>query len=313
LRRFGSRLRDIEDHKARIHHDALVELVELVIQRTGDERLGLHCAMLEGSLVPLLDPIVEMSLSARDGLERFLRYGKLVHDGLRVRFQEQDGRATLEIGLDPRLRCPPALGEYCLATAFVMGRSLGAGLARKEPGTACVEVFFSHPQPSDVSDYHRFFRVPVHFDAPTNCVQFPVAMLNRQRSEGAPVVAAALERHADQSMMQARRPERLADRVRRLVTAELARGTTPSELHIAGLLRTTPRTLRRRLSADGASFHVLVDDVRRDRALTHLRAYDTDLEGAAAQAGFSSDATLRRAVKRWTGRSVGELRGAPPR
>jgi AraC-like DNA-binding protein len=189
-----------------------------------------------------------------------------------------------------------------------MGRSLGFGLAPKREGASCVEVFFAHRQPDDTSDFQRFFRAPVRFNAPGNYVEFPVALLNRQRRDAAPVVSAALERRADQTMRQARRPERLDDRVRGLVSGALQRGVNPTELQIAGLLRTTPRTLRRRLSIEGTSFFALLDSVKRERVLAHLKDADSDVAGAVALGGFSGEAALRRAIKRWTGRSVGELR-----
>ena len=80
---------------------------------------------------------------------------------------------------------------------------------------------------------------------------------------------------------------------------------------VARQLRLTPRGLSRRLATDGTSFRRLMHSVRMEIVRHQLRHSRLRVEEVAAMAGFSCASSLRRAVKRWSGTTVGELRELP--
>lgn len=61
----------------------------------------------------------------------------------------------------------------------------------------------------------------------------------------------------------------------------------------------SPRTLQRKLEAEGTSFRGLVDEERRLRA-EQLRARGTLLKEAALRLGYSDSSGLTRARRRWS-------------
>jgi len=71
-------------------------------------------------------------------------------------------------------------------------------------------------------------------------------------------------------------------------------------------LAVTPRTLQRRLRAEGTSFRGVLRDVRRGLALAALDARRTGAETSDAL-GFSEPATFYRAFKCWTGVTLKEF------
>jgi AraC-like DNA-binding protein len=95
--------------------------------------------------------------------------------------------------------------------------------------------------------------------------------------------------------------------VRRLALTELP-GGHPTLHRMARLLHTSPRTLRRRLEQDGTTYHALLDELRRDLALSYLQEETMEVEQVAFLLGFSDASALRRAFRRWTGRSLAEHR-----
>jgi AraC-like DNA-binding protein len=307
LARYGSTRADIEDPEARIAHDALVDILDLAVRTTGNEQLGLHSAMLWGArLVPVVDQIIGMSPSAGRALEKLSRYHKLIHDGFRVVVTRDGDGAIIELGFKEGLRCPPAIIEFCMATVSIVGRNMGRD-ALGPRAHANVEVFFTHPRPRDTGQYALIFGVPVHFGAKTNRMVLPDAMLDREWAQSSPDLSAILEGRADLLLKRARRSQQLAERVRRLISAEL-RGGRPTEARVALQLKTAPRTLRRRLAEEGTNFRDLLDAVRRDLALTCLRETGFHSEHTAFLLGFSDSRAFRRALKRWTGRGLRELR-----
>jgi AraC-like DNA-binding protein len=70
----------------------------------------------------------------------------------------------------------------------------------------------------------------------------------------------------------------------------------------------TVRTLQRRLRDEGTSFHAVLDDVRRDVALTQMRARRQSIDELAFILGFEKSSSFHRAFKRWTGQTPGEFR-----
>ena len=82
----------------------------------------------------------------------------------------------------------------------------------------------------------------------------------------------------------------------------------PGMDQIARELGVTERTLRRRLAEEGARYADIADDVRKRLSLRYLTETRMTADDIAAKVGFTDTANLRRAVKRWTGRALGEFR-----
>lgn len=80
---------------------------------------------------------------------------------------------------------------------------------------------------------------------------------------------------------------------------------SPSVATLAGLAATSPRSLQRRLAAEGTSVSGLINSIRRERALARLTRSTDPFADIAAELGYSDQSSLTRAVRRWT--------TAPPR
>ena len=77
---------------------------------------------------------------------------------------------------------------------------------------------------------------------------------------------------------------------------------------IAAELGLHPRTLHRRLKAEGRSFEGIKDEVRRDVALRYLKETDFDLTLIAQKLGYSEHSVLSRSCLRWFSASPSRVR-----
>ena len=93
--------------------------------------------------------------------------------------------------------------------------------------------------------------------------------------------------------------------------AELLASTTERALtleDVARRLAVAPRTLRRKLSADGTSFQQLLDQCREARARHYLLASELTIGEIAARLSFEGASSFCQAFRRWTGVSPGQYR-----
>ena len=63
------------------------------------------------------------------------------------------------------------------------------------------------------------------------------------------------------------------------------------------------RTLTRKLAKEGTSFREILQEVKMEIACRHICYSELSLDAIAEMMGFSCGASLRRAVKNWTGQS----------
>lgn len=99
----------------------------------------------------------------------------------------------------------------------------------------------------------------------------------------------------------------LGARVSSLILVQLERGKVGVET-VAGQLNMSRYTLHKKLRQEGVTFASLLEQVRRERALTYMRDKTKPLVEIAEQLGFSELSAFSRAFKRWMGTSPAEYR-----
>lgn len=92
-----------------------------------------------------------------------------------------------------------------------------------------------------------------------------------------------------------------------LITSMLEDGPANVE-RLAQAAGTSVRTLQRRLSREGTSFSALLEEVRQQIALKGLSTSDVSIGMISQALGYSRQATLSKAMQRWTGASPTEVR-----
>jgi AraC-like DNA-binding protein len=157
----------------------------------------------------------------------------------------------------------------------------------------------TYASPRYVSEYHRFFRCPITFGAPVNCMSFPATMLSLpMATHDHPTRAVAVDaclRLLDTGNTR----HDLVTAVETLVAANVRHPITMAQ--VAQQLHLSERTLRRQLGAAGERFGHLRDRVRERRATFLLTESALPIGAVALEVGFSDAREFRRAYIRWTG------------
>lgn len=87
----------------------------------------------------------------------------------------------------------------------------------------------------------------------------------------------------------------------RIILASMLEDGVPSIGQLAAAAGTSVRTLQRWLLEEGTTFSALLEQVRKNRAMTRLTASNTTVSSVAAELGYAYQASLTRAMRRWTG------------
>jgi AraC-like DNA-binding protein len=166
-------------------------------------------------------------------------------------------------------------------------------------------VWLPHTPAAPASTYTRFFGGPVAFSQPFAGLHVPRSFLSLDLARADPLLRSTALEYLS---AQAPPPDRqLADRVRHALRRTLGAGPG-TRAQIADLLYVHPRTLHRALAREGTTFEALRDEVYADALLHHLRDTDVPLGQLAGVLGYSDQAAITRACRRWLGDTPGRVR-----
>jgi AraC-like DNA-binding protein len=213
-----------------------------------------------------------------------------------------DGLVRLEYRIDA-----PQIVERRQDAELSLGMFLN--LIREAMGQSWApeEVHFEHPKPEGWREHERAFAAPAFFSQPTNAIIFRPQILRHVMPAADPRLMSAMKLCLER--LSERRDVRfsITDRVRSAVRARLPEGF-PQIDAIASELRIPLSTVQRELHYDGLSYSTLVENTRRDLALSYVRQRQLSFSEIAFLVGYSELSAFSRAVRRWTGLSPRALR-----
>jgi AraC-like DNA-binding protein len=244
---------------------------------------------------------VMSSPTVRDALDLGLRYLNLTYAFSQVEIEERAGQLFLildDTGIpEPARR---TLVERDLSAIFHMW----AQLLGEPPRLAGVELRFD--EPSYVARYEELLGIRPIFGAKRTAMEYEASLLDRPMPQANVHTAKLSEAQCEELLAARQAREGVAGRVRHMLLSEP--GQSPDMERIAKELATTSRSLRRRLTDEGTSFRVLVDEVRETLAEQLLSTAGLSVETVAERLGFANTAGFISAFKRWKGVPPGNWR-----
>lgn len=171
-------------------------------------------------------------------------------------------------------------------------------------------VTITHRPPQRARELARLFGTDrIHYDAPHNSISFSEDDVHAPLPKAQPGMDRILAHHAQLVLAASQPVLQWHDHFRAVLTAALREDSLTLET-VADRLAMSPRTLQRRLAANGTTWRAEVESVRHEHTMELLHTTDLPLQSIAGRVGYSDVRALRRAVHRWEGRAPGEARRA---
>lgn len=169
--------------------------------------------------------------------------------------------------------------------------------------------------PAYVAAYQPLSVEPVRFSSTGNQLRLDQTSLSLRNPVHCPGTWHELLALCEHALAQQTRTRSLGERIRQMLGPLLSGGREPDLHEVAARLKLPVWTLRRKLADEGTQFRALLNDTRRDLAMTYIRDTELAFGEMAYLLGFASAEAFQRAFKRWCGQTPGEFRrearGAP--
>lgn len=287
---------------ARVSQVDFVQLVANARSLTRDPALGLHLGeRLNLSAHAILGQAFMTCHDLHEVLDLFMKYYHLLSPELELSLELTDDeyRLTTITAPDPALE---VFGAELMAAALL--NTLRGLLSRDD---FRLRVDFPYPEPAHAEAYWTLFGSDcVHFDCSHQRICFDRRLGDTPLPSSNPALRELYEEECARLLADLEGTDSVAEQILSLLRK--LEGQYPQMPQVAQMLNTSPRTLRRRLDAEGASFQPLLDRVRAEHATRYLKNTRLPLASIAYTIGFSDPSNFRRAYRKWTGVTPAEVR-----
>lgn len=194
--------------------------------------------------------------------------------------------------------------EYAISATCAMVRAL------RGAAWTPLEVQFEHEAPADpqvLMALRGIFRCPISFGHSANALVMDSAEVTAQVHREDSALIAVLERHLCDLHSQTSQSDGLRQRVEAALDLLIGQRSVTLTL-VASTLGMPPRTLQRRLSAQGLTLREMLRERRLATADQRLRQGDATIGQMAQTLGYADPTSFSRAYRHWTGRTPSRRR-----
>lgn len=306
LEQYGLDSARLAEAGARLSIPRYMRLGHGAIQLTGDPALGLRMGRLSRlSQAGLAGVTAAQAPTVREAARCLTRFEALYGSNYRGQSsfcEDADGAWLRFYSISP----------YNAYNRFVVDSIISgwlqqlSNLAGQALHAQRIDIEFQQP------DYHEAYALlgpaTVHFDAERNQLRLDQASLALRNPEHCPSTWRHLLLLCERELEQLTRTRSLRERIIQLLGPLLNGGREPDLEEVAARLKLPTWTLRRKLAEEGTQFRAILNDTRRDLAMTYIRDTELAFGEIAYLLGFASAEAFQRAFKRWNGQTPGEFR-----
>lgn len=285
----------LHDPDAEMEDRKFVELLELV-GKEEDALIGLHMAQgLKASDWGIFGHAILNAPDLRTAIHVMAEYINVFSQVVDEEVVESDKNLTITYKLsDDSIIYRRQDSEFSVAAMVMLLReATGADL---QPAA----VRFEHAKHAGAQELKAFFGVTPSFGHSINEIVFDRAVVETRMANPDKRLFEVFQRHLTDKLAERRVEHSVIVKASFIIAQGLANGV-PTLSEVAEAMHMSERTLQRRCSEHGLDFLHLVDQVRHQIAVQHLKHTNDSLTDIAINLGYSQVSAFSRAFRRWTG------------
>lgn len=291
----GLPLTQLEDPDRRVPADHHYRLWDYAEQVTGDPAIGLHAGRIaDPERMGLVGHVFFNCDTLGEAVTQYVRFHKLINESVTLTLEQQGDLEILSW-------VPDSPGHYSRQD---MDRTLASVISRTRhfihPGLQAEWIQIAHPQPAYADEYSKLLGGPVEFGCEATRLAFHCRHMSHPIPRRNPYVYSAVLRQVRGLFSRLQSRKSFSRKLRRMISRQMSTERIDADT-LARKCHMSRQTLYRRLRKEGVSFHELVEEIRRDKALRYVASDRYALGEIAFLLGFSELSAFSRAFKRWTG------------
>lgn len=276
-----------------------------IAQTLDDEFFGMDSHRMKAGSFTLLCHAVIHSDTLERALRRALRFLRVVLDDMSGELHCADGVAHIVLrdhagvpGQAPKRAF--AYGTYLIMLHGLACWLVGRRIPLSQADFRCVEPPFSN-------EWRILFSQHLNFNQEHSGICFPAAYLEMANIQNERTMKEFLRSAPANFLVKYKNSTSLSAKIRRRLR-EMPPAAWPDFATLAHQLHASAATLRRRLDEEGENYRSIMDDLRRDLAISLLGETQLSVADIAGELGFAESSAFHRAFKKWTGARPGEYR-----
>lgn len=306
LEQYGLDAARLAEPGARLSIPRYMRMGHAAIQQTQDPALGLRMGQLSRlSQAGLAGVTAAQAPTVREAARCLIRFEPLYGSNYRGQssFHEDAHGAWLRFySISPYNAYNRFVVDSIIAGWLAQLSSVGGVALRAER----IEIEFT--EPAYLEAYRTLGDCPIQFGAERNQLRLGLDTLAQRNHQHCPSTWRHLVQLCERELEQLTRTRSLRERIIQLLGPLLNGGREPDLEEVAARLKLPTWTLRRKLAEEGTQFRAILNDTRRDLAMTYIRDTELAFGEIAYLLGFASAEAFQRAFKRWNDQTPGEFR-----
>jgi AraC-like DNA-binding protein len=276
-----------------------------IAQTLDDEFFGMDSHRMKvGSFTLLCHAIVHSDTLER-ALRRALRFLGLVLDDMSAQLQRDGDTARIVLTDAPGTSASQPKRAFAYGTYLLIVHGLACWLVGRRIPLG--QASFRCEQPAFGAEWQILFTRHLLFSQPHSGFSFPASYLDMPNVQNEKTMKEFLRSAPANFLVKYKNSASLSAKIRRRLR-QWHPSAWPDFDALAEQFNASPATLRRRLDEEGESYRSIMDELRRDLAISLLSDTTQSMADIAAELGFAESSAFHRAFKKWTGIRPGEYR-----
>lgn len=301
----GVELKDNHDPDSRFPLAKMQRVWRLIEEATDDACFGLKVAQhWHPSHFHALGYAWLASENLLDAFRRLARYGHIMNDALQITLEEDVGEILFKLEMHKKgladfqseaLALDASMATLIFMSRFIYGQEF-------KP----LHMMITRPRPHCMPEYTAFFQCGIEFEAAYNGFIMSREALEKRLPTGHQQLAVIHDQVLMDYLSRLDKDD-ICMQVQKKLVDNLSSGEM-SEEQMAKSLYMSQRTLQRKLNQQGTSYKKLLEQTRRELAVSYVRDKKRSLSEITFLLGFSEQSNFTRAFRRWQGVSPSEYR-----